>query len=85
MDQLPVFKYSAENEIEMAKDKSCIICMDTYKHNEEVMTLPCTHKVIPPLRQFHNNCIRKWLEESKVCPICKTEVKLQEVSINSQD
>ncbi len=47
----------------------CAICMDSYKPEDEVMILPCLH-------QFHNGCIQKWFNESKECPICKNEVKL---------
>ncbi|XP_014492535.1 probable E3 ubiquitin-protein ligase HIP1 [Vigna radiata var. radiata] len=45
----------------------CVICQDEYKNKEEIGILPCQHK-------YHTNCIRKWLHEKNVCPVCRSEV-----------
>ncbi|XP_047175673.1 probable E3 ubiquitin-protein ligase ZFP1 [Vigna umbellata] len=53
---------SQEQEIDL-----CVICQDEYKNQEEIGILRCQHK-------YHANCIRRWLHEKNVCPICKSEV-----------
>ncbi|BFZ58710.1 hypothetical protein PYCC9005_005775 [Savitreella phatthalungensis] len=46
----------------------CVICLDTFIDDEEVLQLPCHHV-------YHPDCITKWLVERKrVCPICKSDV-----------
>ena len=49
--------------------EKCVICMEKYKLDEEVETLPCFHI-------FHKDCIDQWLKAGKdTCPICKNKVK----------
>ena len=48
--------------------KKCVICMENYKENDEVETLPCFHI-------FHNNCIEEWFNNNNnTCPICKNDI-----------
>ena len=48
--------------------KRCVICMDNYKENDEVETLPCFHI-------FHKNCIEQWFNNNNNnCPICKNDI-----------
>lgn len=49
--------------------KECVICCVQFKHNEELITLPCKH-------DYHKDCIAKWLEIKKNCPVCQREVEL---------
>ncbi len=41
-----------------------MICLENYNSNEKVTALPCIHF-------FHTNCIKKWMEKKRECPICK--------------
>ncbi|KMZ68568.1 hypothetical protein ZOSMA_237G00290 [Zostera marina] len=43
----------------------CCICQEEYFENEDVSTLDCGHN-------FHSMCIKKWLLQKNICPICKT-------------
>ena len=52
------------------KTKSCNICLDEYKIKDKISYLPCFHF-------FHYNCIKKWIENSKKCPLCNNEIKFQ--------
>jgi len=52
-----------ENNIQ----KSCRICMEDFKNDELVRTLPCLHF-------FHRKCIDKWLFQNRTCPICKFDI-----------
>ncbi|KAK7333494.1 hypothetical protein VNO80_30268 [Phaseolus coccineus] len=52
---------SEEQEIDL-----CIICQDEYKNKEEIGILRCGH-------EYHADCIRRWLQERDVCPLCKSK------------
>eukprot|EP01060_Flectonema_neradi_P012690 TRINITY_DN19452_c0_g1_i1.p1 TRINITY_DN19452_c0_g1~~TRINITY_DN19452_c0_g1_i1.p1 ORF type:complete len:234 (+),score=44.59 TRINITY_DN19452_c0_g1_i1:75-704(+) len=45
----------------------CAICLNGFETGDLAIPLPCMHV-------FHNECIQPWLEESKKCPTCKTEI-----------
>ena len=51
-------------------DDPCSICLNEYKPNDWICSLPCTHI-------FHEKCIKNWLSRKKTCTICKTEVKIK--------
>ncbi|XP_014490044.1 probable E3 ubiquitin-protein ligase RHG1A [Vigna radiata var. radiata] len=44
----------------------CIICQDEYKNKEEIGILQCGH-------EYHAECVKRWLHEKNVCPICKSK------------
>lgn len=44
----------------------CVVCQVEYEEEEPLVALPCEHP-------FHSDCISKWLQIKKVCPICATE------------
>jgi len=48
--------------------EECSICKDEYHLNEEVMQLGCNHR-------FHGDCIKRWLDLSSSCPVCRWEIK----------
>ncbi|XP_068494898.1 uncharacterized protein [Phaseolus vulgaris] len=50
-----------EEEIDL-----CIICQDEYKNKEEIGILQCGH-------EYHADCVRRWLQEKNVCPLCKSK------------
>ncbi|KAL4596200.1 hypothetical protein ACB092_12G147700 [Castanea dentata] len=45
----------------------CVICQVEYEEGEALFALPCEHP-------YHSECISKWLQIRKTCPICGTEV-----------
>lgn len=45
----------------------CVICQVEYEEGEALVALPCEHP-------YHTDCITKWLQMKKACPICSTEV-----------
>lgn len=46
----------------------CVICQIEYEKYEKLVALfPCQHS-------YHTDCITKWLQIKKTCPICSTEV-----------
>ena len=55
---------------EIKKDEKideCSICYDNYLEDIDACKLKCKHV-------FHNNCIKKWIENSKTCPICRFNI-----------
>ena len=46
----------------------CVICQVEYEEEEGVVALPnCEHP-------YHSECISKWLQIKKICPICSIEI-----------
>ena len=47
---------------------SCTICMERYVNGTKCKRLPCKH-------DYHAECVNKWLETAKKCPVCSKEVR----------
>lgn len=43
----------------------CCICREEYNDGDDVGTLECGH-------DFHTDCIKQWLMQKNLCPVCKT-------------
>ncbi|KAL3670227.1 hypothetical protein V7S43_004540 [Phytophthora oleae] len=57
--------------------KECTICQLRYGIGDHIVTLPCQHF-------FHACCVDKWLWNHTSCPICRTEVSVdQETEVSS--
>jgi len=54
----------AEGETENAY---CSVCLSQLENGEEAKYLQCKHV-------YHPECIDRWLERSKLCPVCKRDV-----------
>ena len=53
-------------------DDDCIICMEPYTEEQEIIQLPCNAK-----HYFHSHCITQWVDRNASCPICKREITQQ--------
>ncbi|XP_019166415.1 PREDICTED: E3 ubiquitin-protein ligase MBR1-like, partial [Ipomoea nil] len=42
----------------------CCICQEEYVSEDEIGIMECGH-------EFHMNCVKQWLMEKNLCPICK--------------
>lgn len=51
----------------------CVICQVDYEEGEMLVALPCDHS-------YHLDCISKWLQIKKICPICSTEVSAPKIA-----
>lgn len=56
--------HSAENKSGIDR---CVICQVEYEEGESLVAIQCEHP-------YHTDCISKWLQIKKVCPICNTEI-----------
>ncbi|GLT74897.1 hypothetical protein SLA2020_466620 [Shorea laevis] len=45
----------------------CVVCQVEYEEGETLGALCCEHL-------YHSECISKWLQMKKICPICSTEI-----------
>ena len=55
--------------IEKLEEKKCIICLENYSVGNKIYYLPCFHF-------FHVDCIKNWINNSKRCPLCNYNLKL---------
>lgn len=55
-------KYSSNPTPEV---EPCCICQEEYAVGDDLGILDCGH-------DFHTNCIKQWLMQKNLCPICKT-------------
>jgi len=65
IEKIPFDKYKKNKY----SDDKCVICQIEFENNEKVKVLPCKHC-------YHKECIEAWLKDQKVCPFCKSEIKI---------
>ncbi|XP_067933277.1 E3 ubiquitin-protein ligase Arkadia-like [Watersipora subatra] len=51
-----------------SSDDKCTICISEYNTGEHVRRLPCLHL-------FHRDCIDRWLNSNKRCPMCRADIE----------
>jgi len=61
---------------DVVKEKSCIFCFVDFKRNELVKLFSCRKHI------FHEDCLRKWIENSFQCPLCKYSMKRDMIKYN---
>ncbi|KAJ9140431.1 hypothetical protein P3X46_031080 [Hevea brasiliensis] len=56
----------ALEKIKINKDssKQCVICLEDISIGMEATRLPCSHI-------YHGSCVKNWLENSNLCPLCR--------------
>ena len=69
-DKIHSFRFTAGNAKET--NMKCVVCLSDYVHREKLRRLPCNH-------DFHAKCIDKWLKGDKTCPVCRNEVKKEDL------
>jgi hypothetical protein len=63
-------------DIPINDDNICSICLENYK-NEDCCVMPNNCKHI-----FHENCLKIWIDQNEVCPLCKQNMEKQDLSKN---
>ncbi|KRX02546.1 Thioredoxin-like fold [Pseudocohnilembus persalinus] len=66
-DQNSQERHQATQKEKNSSYKQCVICINEYISNDVIMSLPCFHN-------FHQHCIKEWLQNTGTCPICKFEI-----------
>ncbi|KAM1030947.1 hypothetical protein ACFX13_035536 [Malus domestica] len=62
-------KFLAISEESSADMEPCCVCQEVYADEDDIGTLDCGH-------DFHTSCIKQWLMQKNLCPICKTTALL---------
>ena len=71
VDSLIKAKYNANV---FQTQESCMICLVNFTEDDSVTPLPCDIR-----HYYHTLCIEQWLLINACCPLCKTEVTLEEI------
>ena len=66
LNVLPESKIADINKLN-EENKKCLICLEEYVNNDNVIYLPCFHI-------FHKNCIIQWIKKHANCPLCKINI-----------
>ena len=61
---------------DVVKEKNCVVCFVDFKRNELVKLFSCRKHI------FHEDCIKKWIENSFQCPLCKYSMKKDMIKYN---
>eukprot|EP00817_Percolomonadidae_sp_ATCC50343_P007346 CAMPEP_0117428452 /NCGR_PEP_ID=MMETSP0758-20121206/8152_1 /TAXON_ID=63605 /ORGANISM="Percolomonas cosmopolitus, Strain AE-1 (ATCC 50343)" /LENGTH=141 /DNA_ID=CAMNT_0005214807 /DNA_START=1371 /DNA_END=1796 /DNA_ORIENTATION=+ len=46
---------------------TCVICLEVVPETEKAMVTPCNHA-------FHEECLKRWMEEKLECPVCRETI-----------
>ncbi|XP_078448334.1 E3 ubiquitin ligase BIG BROTHER-related-like [Wolffia australiana] len=65
ISSLPSLTYQSTGSEEM--NDQCVICRLDFDDGENLVHLPCKHI-------YHPECINRWLQINKICPICSADV-----------
>ena len=75
MRYIPVSEVKEKNQ-ENGIEFKCMICLDDINIGEKESTLPCLHI-------FHPDCLEKWIERKRLCPVCKYDISLESLLKNN--
>ena len=67
MKHLKQKKYSVdESGSSQSETEPCCVCQEEFKNEDDIGSLDCGH-------DYHTDCIKQWLMQKNLCPICKTK------------
>lgn len=69
------FAFSFHTYFEMFANAACSICTDQFDHDKAVAAMPCGHT-------FHDECLGKWLANTRNCPSCRKPLKKNQHAIH---
>ncbi|GMH23238.1 hypothetical protein Nepgr_025081 [Nepenthes gracilis] len=65
LSRMQQYKYISTMRDVQTEVELCCICREEYNDWEDLGILDCGH-------DFHTDCIKQWLAQKNLCPICKT-------------
>lgn len=72
VNELPEITIDSVDKLDGDK-KNCTICLDSFKHRDKALILPCIHI-------FHTDCIKNWFKTQNTCPICKFKMDVNSLN-----
>ena len=60
-------KYRFYSKIDKLSDTDCVICQEPIIIEEGVELIKCNHI-------YHKDCIDRWFEKKKTCPLCNENI-----------
>lgn len=67
IDPIVIDEWPTEKATEKQNDV-CVICNDPITVGQDILVLKCDSR-----HYFHGTCIKRWLKEKIVCPLCKSK------------
>lgn len=67
IDQNTAEELYEKKENDEEEEDVCTVCLSNYEPGESLRKLPCNHV-------FHPDCIYKWLDINKKCPMCREDI-----------
>ncbi|OAY64697.1 E3 ubiquitin-protein ligase RING1-like, partial [Ananas comosus] len=67
IEKLDRMRYRDEEGRGWCRERACSICMDEFEEGVRLCKIPCSHA-------FHEECLTRWLERSRLCPLCRYSV-----------
>lgn len=68
------------NTEQFSAQKECAICLCEFEPGQPVTPLSCDVK-----HYFHTGCIEQWIKTKNQCPLCRTEIKQQDLKEFNKD
>ncbi|KAL7608453.1 hypothetical protein Lser_V15G12265 [Lactuca serriola] len=67
ISQLPItiIRKNKEDGSKEGEGKICVVCQEEYEVGQTIGTVKCGHV-------YHEKCIKKWLVQKNLCPICRS-------------
>jgi E3 ubiquitin-protein ligase RNF115/126 len=57
--------------VKINENLQCSVCLDDFEVGTEAKEMPCKHR-------FHSACILPWLELHSSCPVCRSQLRVDE-------
>ena len=73
MENLP--SSIVEDEILNSKKNNCLICSQKFNLGETIIILHCSNN-------FHFDCVKMWLKNQGLCPVCNNEITIDLMNQN---
>ncbi|XP_020104826.1 uncharacterized protein LOC109721570 [Ananas comosus] len=67
IEKLDRMRYRDEEGRGWCRERACSICMDEFEEGARLCKIPCSHA-------FHEECLTRWLERSRLCPLCRYSI-----------
>uniref|UniRef100_I1R3W5 RING-type domain-containing protein n=1 Tax=Oryza glaberrima TaxID=4538 RepID=I1R3W5_ORYGL len=61
-----------------AREKECGVCLEGFEEGDKLRKMPCEH-------YFHESCVFKWLQVSRLCPYCRFAMPAAEEEEHNND